>query len=66
VTGAHHQFTLHFEVIPRQSSNLTGVCEHSDCALADGYRLRGCISFAAGFEKVIETGSGISDGTVFI
>jgi hypothetical protein len=44
------------EAVPRQAGNLAGVGEHSNGALSDRDRLSGGVSFAAGFEKVLETG----------
>jgi hypothetical protein len=36
--------------------DLAGIGEHSDGAISDGNGLTGGIAFAAGFEKVFETG----------
>lgn len=48
------RYLPHLKVVPRQSSHLAGICEHSDGALSDGYCFRSGVSFAAGFEKVVE------------
>jgi hypothetical protein len=46
---------VNLEVIPWQSSNFTGIGEHSNGALSDRDSLCGGIAFAASFEKVLET-----------
>ena len=43
----------------REGGALAGIGEYSDGAIADGDRFCDCITFAAGFEIVVETGVGV-------